>query len=226
MEEQRKVESEDNHQPKNVSSELELAATRGIMSTEGYTNSYTRLRKTSDTDEISLLFEDALEYQDEDINDILAELAANNDEGTLKGVQNREVKSTERRKLNTEEKLDLGFFKAERLDKKTVEEDRECEEEIMIDCPPYINMPLPMKKIGDIGMRPCEVEYQMTAIREVTGTISSLGCATVSHSPTYQKSAFDAYRRHRPQSFDGSTCTMEIQQVEIKMISRLQLNFY
>ena len=217
MEEKFKVQSNDKH----THVDREATAESDILSAEGQTNTYTRLRKTSDTDEISLLFEDALEYQNEDIDDILAELAATNgdDEGTLKSHK-RNAKSGKSRSFHVEDMLDL--VGAERVDKSTVEEDSESDREIMIDCPPYVNMPPAMKKIGDLVMPPYELEYHMNPIREETETIAAPGCATIGHSPTYQRSAFDVYRRHRPQSFDGA---MENQQVDIKMISRLQLNF-
>ena len=221
MEEKKKVQSEDKHKPLApvVTTESQ------IQSAEGHTNSYTRLRKTSDIDEISLLFEDALEYQDDDIDDILAELAAtnDNDDGTLKGYCEGEVKGAKGRSFHAEEMLDLVSVGDQKV---ICGEDSESEKEIMIDCPPspYVNMPPAMKKIGNIVMPPYELEYHMNPVREDTETIAPPGCATIGHSPTYQRSAFDAYRRHRPQSLDGGT--MENQQVDIKMISRLQLTFF
>ena len=176
-----------------------------LMSTEERTNSYTRLRKTSDTDEISLLFEDALEYQDDDIDDILAELAATNDDGTLKAYSNKKGERGKSTIFHVEEMLNLGSVQAEYVDKSKEEEDSESEREIMIDTPPYVNIPPSMKKITGIVMPPYELEYHLKPLREDVETIASPGCATIGHSPTYQRSTFDALRQHRPQSFDGGT---------------------
>ena len=188
-----------------------IASGNDLASPEGRTNTYTRLRKTSDTDEISLLFEDALEYQDDDIDDILAELAATNqDDGTLKGYANKDskrVKST----FYVEKMFNLGSVETESVTKE--DEDSVSGREIMIDTPPYVNIAQSVKKKQDAVMPPYELEYHMKHLREDTETIASPGCATIGHSPTYQRSAFDAYRQHRPQSFDGGT--ME-NQVDIK----------
>ena len=222
-EEQKKRELEDNNR-KTQSVTSAIASGNDFIPTEGRTNNYIRLRKTSDTDEISLLFEDALEYQDDDIDDILAELAASNDEGTLKGYSNKRGKMGKSTTFHVGEMLNLGSFQAEYVDKSKEEEDSESEKEIMIDTPPYVNIPPPMKKIADIVMPPYELEYHMKPLREDAETIATPGCATIGHSPTYQRSAFDAYRQHRPQSFDGGT--MENQQVDIKLISRLPVTFF
>ena len=222
QEEQKRRELEENN--KKTQSVTAIDFVNDLMSTEERKNTYTRLRKTSDTDEISLLFEDALEYQDDDIDDILAELAATNDDGTLKGYSNKKGKRGKSKTFHVEEMLNLGSVQAEYVDKSKEEEDSESEREIMIDTPPYVNIPPPMKKIADIVMPPYELEYHPKPLREDAETIASPGCATIGHSPTYQRSTFDAFRQHRPQSFDGGT--MENQQVDIKLISRLPLTFF
>lgn len=223
----RKGSKEAKYEPKSITPKGDTNLEKGAAPTEGRAGTYTRLRKTSDTDEISLLFEDALEYQDQDIDEILAELAATNadddyDDGTLKGLQSGKNKVENETKFHMEQILNLDLARPQRLDKRSTG-DSDDEKEIMIDCPPYVNMPPPMKKFGDIVMPPCELEYHISTIREDTETIAPPGCATIGHSPTYQRSTFDAFRRHRPQSFDGGT--ME-NQVDVKMLSRLQPSFF
>ena len=104
----KKTDKKKERKEKIVGPGLEFDDVHGITRTEEHTDTFTPVCKTSsDEDEISLLFEDAMEYQDEDIDDILAELASVNDtdeEGTLKGAQGS------RKKKPKKQTVEWGVF--------------------------------------------------------------------------------------------------------------------
>ncbi len=186
--------------------ELEFTSVHGITRTEEHTDSVTPLqRRTSDIDEISLLFEDAMEYQDDDINEILAELAAthDSDDGREDTLTRADSRTTSEWEYRVDDRRVGGTPKLN-------------EREIMIDCPPYV--PSPMTRVGPVMLPPPyeEIVFRMRPIREDV-VIPPPGSATIGHSPTYQRSAFEAFGLHRPHSLDRDRAAVPDSRLQVDL---------
>ncbi len=169
-------------------------------------------KKPSDTDEISLIFEDALEYQETDIEDVVADNESIQD-GTLNGEKITLINGVDPKYLGSSEtsgstsvicgsdvtgaegiderqldsEIEDGLETATETETEVDEsedEDEDEEHEIMIESPPaYINIP-PSMRISQI-MAARDLEYRMDSVREEMEMMSGAtpGHATIGHGP-------------------------------------------
>ncbi len=169
-------------------------------------------KKPSDTDEISLIFEDALEYQETDIEHIIADNEAIQD-GTLNGEKITLINGVDPKYLGSsvtsgstsvicgsdvtgadgiddrqlDSELEDGLetmTETETEMDETEDEEEDGEHEIMIESPPaYINIP-PSMRISQI-MAARDVEFRMDSVREEMEMMSGAtpGHANIGHGP-------------------------------------------